>query len=226
MLGVDESVLHYVPNGVPSLPGGELERIKVRRAELLRSIGIAPDAQVILTVGRISLQKGHDLIVPAIDHIAREFPRVKFLWLGGIDEAWRLELLARLERHGGSERVLIVDHVRDPRAYYGAADLFLFPSRCEGQSLALAEAMSFGLPIVASDASGNTELIRPDRDGIVFRTEDSCDLMEALRRALRTPVLMNSLAKSAQERVKMFSEERMLRETMRILGIESRLGAS
>ncbi len=225
MLGVDESDLHYIPNGVPSPRDGELETIRAQRAELLRSIGIAPDAQMILSVGRISPQKGHDLIIPAINHIAHEFPRVKFLWLGAIDEAWRSELRARLERHGGSECVLILDHVSDPRAYYASADLFLFPSRCEGQSLALAEAMSFGLPIVVSDASGNTELIRPDQDGIVFRSEDPCDLMEALRRALRTPDLMRSLAKSAQERVKMFSEERMLRETMRILGIESSLGA-
>jgi glycosyltransferase involved in cell wall biosynthesis len=98
-----------------------------------------------------------------------------------------------------------------------SADLFVFPTHFEGgQSFAIAEAMAYGLPIVTSNASGIPEVIRDRTDGLLFRSGDSCDLLETLRWALRHPEKMREMAESAKQRAQDFTEEKMISKYLEV----------
>jgi glycosyltransferase involved in cell wall biosynthesis len=95
-----------------------------------------------------------------------------------------------------------------------AADLFVFPTHYEGHPLALLEAMTQGLPIVASDASSIPEIIQHGVQGLLFRTGDRDNLLATLRWALQHPDCLQEMAGNAQRRVQDFSVQRTIEQTL------------
>jgi len=133
----------------------------------------------ILSVGRVVHQKGLDLAMKALAslqtldwswRIAGDGPELPALQQAAIsrDIAHRVTFLGW---QAGEEL----------RKEYARSNLFLFPSRHEGMPNAVLEAMASGLPVVASNISGNEELVVNGKTGILFPTEDA----EALEVALR-----------------------------------------
>jgi len=98
-----------------------------------------------------------------------------------------------------------------------AADLFVLPTYFEGHPFALMEAMAVGLPVVVSDASGIPEMVTHKVHGIVFRSGERNALQEALVHALRNGEAMQAMALAAAQRVRDFSHERMLEQTLHLL---------
>ncbi len=130
--------VRVVPNGADALP--ELKPIARARGPRL------------LYVGRISLEKGLDLLLDAFELVRDQMPNVELMIVGD----WKnspvtlRRRLVRAQRHGG---VKLVGQVARERlsAYYGAADLFVFPSLTDTQALVLHEAAHAGLPFVMVD---------------------------------------------------------------------------
>jgi glycosyltransferase involved in cell wall biosynthesis len=202
-LDFPESKVAVVYNGTPIQP----DRCRKAKSKDDQSCRI-------LTSGRLCFQKGHDLIVPVIPHLRGEFPGVRFVWLGDFESEWMVKLDAALDSYQVRELVSLPGVTTDVRRELDAADIFLFPTRFEGHSRALVEAMAAGLPIVTSDASGIPEMIRHGVEGLIFRNGDSCDLMEKLRWALRHPEEMRRMGEAARERQKEFTEELMIAGTL------------
>jgi glycosyltransferase involved in cell wall biosynthesis len=186
------------------------------RHKIRQELGFPEETQIVLTVGRLNQQKGYADLIPAIPHIIKEFPDVRFVWVGNGD--LRSQLQAKIREYGVGEKVWLLGYRPDVPDLLQASDLFLLPTHYEGgQSFALAEAMAFSLPIVASTASGIPEVVKPAVHGLLFRVGDSCDILEALRWALRNPDYMQTMAANAQQRSLEFSEERMLQETLNLI---------
>ncbi|MBX2993078.1 MAG: glycosyltransferase family 4 protein [Bacteroidetes bacterium] len=185
------------------------------RAEVRADLGLNNTARLLLTVGRLSRQKGYDILVPVIRDIARKFPEVYFVWAGEGEE--RENLVRSLEVEGIRDRVLLPGHRKDVSRLMQASDIFVFPTRFEGHPFALLEAMASGLPVVTSDASGITEIVEHEVHGIVFRAGDGLHLETAICRALEHPAEMNQYAVHAAERARLFSEETMVNETLDLL---------
>ena len=97
--------------------------------------------------------------------------------------------------------VKMLGEIDDPAPYYAASDFFILPSRSEGMSNALLEAMACGLPCVASNIAGNQELIVSGVNGLLFRTEDADDLAARLREVLSNDDLAMNLGAAARETV-------------------------
>ncbi len=172
----------------------------------------------ICTVGRICHQKGYDLILPCLPHLYEEFPELRFHWVGEAEYPYIHSFDERLETYERLGVVARLGHRTDVIDTLERMNMFLLPTRYEGgQSLALTEAMSVGLPIVASDASGIPEVIRHGVEGLIFRNGDSCDLMEKLRWALRHPDEMKRMGAAARARQKEFTEEKMIAGTLACL---------
>lgn len=185
------------------------------RAEVRAELGLEDSARLLLTVGRLSRQKGYDILVPVIKHVTRKFPDVRFVWAGDGEE--RENLVHALEAESVRDKVLLPGHRNDIPRLMRAADVFVFPTRFEGHPFSLLEAMACGLPVVTSDASGITEIVEHGVHGIVFRAGDSLQLEEAICRALEHPAEMETYAAHAAERARQFSEEKMVDETLNLL---------
>lgn len=212
--GIAANQIQIAPTGArsnPALPDRAQAKSMVRQ-----EFGYRPDAMIVLTVGRLCHQKGQDIIVPAIPHLLKEFPQLRFLWIGGDDGAGH-SLQSALEEYGVREAVTMSGPRTELLRYYAAADLFLLPTRFEaGYSLVLSEAMACGAPVLASMASGIPEVIRDRQEGCLFRVDDSCSLMESLRFALRNPGDMKRMAQAGLMRQQDFDERAMLAATRKI----------
>lgn len=200
---------------IPDANGSDGEDIKTLRTQVRQELGLPETSRIALTVGRLHPQKGHPDLIPAIPHIIKEFPDVRFVWAG--DGELKDYLNNKVREYGVEHQVLLVGYRSDIPRLLKSADLFVFPTHYEGQPFALLEAMAHSLPIVASDTSAIPEVIENRVHGLLFRTGDSCDLLENLRTAFRNPKLIQKIAQNASSRVQEFSEERMIQETLMIL---------
>jgi glycosyltransferase involved in cell wall biosynthesis len=116
-------------------------------------------APLLLAVGRLSPEKGFDLLLRAFSQLRKSIPEARLVIAGiGAQEA---SLKADSAALGLNSAVTFAGHIADPWLYYSAATLFVLPSRHEGMPNALLEAAAAGLPIVALPASGGVvELLR------------------------------------------------------------------
>jgi glycosyltransferase involved in cell wall biosynthesis len=186
------------------------------RDQIYQKLSVSQTSRLLLTVGRLAPQKGYLDLIPVIPHIVREFPDVRFVWAG--EGQQRQELVSKLREYDIEDKVLLLGYRSDVPSLLKASNLFVFPTHYEGgQSWAIAEAMAYGLPIVCSNASGIPEVIENHVHGLLFKKEDSCDLLETLRWALRHPDQMQEMAENAKLRIKDFSEDKMVKETLEIL---------
>jgi glycosyltransferase involved in cell wall biosynthesis len=202
-------------NGTKLISVCDREDIGKLRHQVCQELGVPENSQIALTVARLHPQKGHSDLIPAIPHIVREFPEVRFVWVG--DGEQREYLIHKVQEYGVEDKVLFLGYRSDVPRLLKSANLFIFPTHCEGHPFALLEAMAHRLPVIASDASGIPEVIENGVHGLLFRTGDSCDLLENLRWGLRNPDKMQQMAQNAQLRVQEFSEERMLKQTLGVL---------
>ena len=204
------AVIHNRPQVAKANPHDAEQRRQFRR-----KLGVSEDGSMILTVGGLREQKGHDLIIAAIPAIAEGHPKATFVWAG--EGEWKSHLSEMATQCGIVDKIRMLGHRTDVPRLLNAADLFLFPSRHEGQSFALCEAALAGLPIVASDASEISELLRDGEDAYLFRSGDARALAQAVRKALADPTMALQRGLSAKERVSSYSEEEMFRDTFTLL---------
>lgn len=149
----------------------------------------------ILFVGRLHEQKGLDLLIRAFASL--EAPEWSLLIVG---EGKDLPVLQKLsEELGIREKTTFTGAVSDPTPYYRSADIFALPSRYEGTPNALLEAMSYGLPVVTSDAlSGPLELIHTSTGGIVTPVENVGALAQGLETLIKDSTLRKYLGAEAR----------------------------
>lgn len=165
-------LLSPVPNGVAlPLPG------HVAALDIRRQLGIAPDRLVATIVSRLTEQKGYGDLAAALRRIERNGDAgIDLIIVGGGDDDGAIaEQFAGLAR----SRVHFVGQQRDVGPYLAVADMFLFPSWHENLSNALLEAMSHGLPVIATAVGGNVEVLNHG-GGLLVPPHDPAALAEAI----------------------------------------------
>jgi len=165
------------------------------RAELRSRLGIGTDEAVVLAIGRLSREKGHAVLLRALQQL-RSNPRKWKLVLVGMGP--ERETLMRLARSLGlSERVLFAGAHADVRPFYATADVFVLPSLSEGSPNVLLEAMAAKLPIAATKAGGNPEIILHNETGLLVPIGDPQSLASAITQLLGEPDLASRFAEAA-----------------------------
>lgn len=161
-------------------------------------------APIITNVGALRHVKGQDVLLRAFPEVLSAQPDAQ-LWLVGDGEARRdLESLA--SRLGVAEHVMFhgwCSH-EEVRALLHRSTVFAFPSRNEGFGVALLEAMATGLPAVASRTGGVTDIIQPERQGILVQAGKKEPLARALCRILKSERLRRKMSVQAKRRAEMF----------------------
>ncbi len=176
-----------VPNGV------DTDRFAPRdRAGARERLGL-PDGPLAVSVGRLSEQKGQDVLLAAWPTVRRSVPGARLVLVG--EGPWR----DRLEPAAG-EGVVLAGNSPDPRDWYAAADVVVVPSRWEGMALVPLEAGASGRSVVISDVAGAREAVVPGT-GAVVPVEDPGALADAVAARLRDPAGVDREGAAARERV-------------------------
>lgn len=165
----------------------------------------AADVRRVMGLGRLSYEKGFDLLIRAFARVAAQHGRWTLQIVGDGEQRPRLEEL--VEQLGLQARVQLPGWSEQPEVLLAQADLFVLPSRYEGFPNALLEAMASGLPVISfACASGPREIIRPDVDGLLVPAEDVEALAAALDRLMADAAQRERLARRAGEVVTRFAE--------------------
>ncbi len=184
---------------------------------LRREVAAAEGERLILSVGRLSREKGHADLVGALGGLRRINPELgfKLLIVGEGPERGRVEL--RAVALGVADRLFFAGHIDDVRPYYALADVLALPSHSEGSPLVLLEAMAAGLPVVAARVGGVPEIAVADESALLVEPRDPVGMAAALDRVLTDAGLARRLAASARARVaERFSPETQVRSLVEI----------
>lgn len=167
--------LQLCPNGIDLAafrPSTTAERQAARE-----SLGLG-DGHVVVCVGRLCEQKGQDALLDAWARMRSPQGVLALVGDGPSEES--------LRRRAGPD-VIFAGHVADPRPWYAAASLAVLPSRWEGASLTMREAMACGLSQVVTDVDGAREALGPG--GAVVPVDDVEALTAAIAQRLDDPEL-------------------------------------
>ena len=187
--GAEKDKIVVIPNGV------DLDMFKEQNSKFTLSGDPA-----VLYVGHLWWVKGVDVLLQAIVELKSIFPNIKLHLVGKTDAVdYRLKakqkgLEGQLIFHGA------VPHSMIPY-YFKAASLCAFPSRHEGFSIAMLEAMASGTPIVASDIERFREILRNEENGVVFKSGDAGSLSAAILRVHSSSELRRRIIQGASETV-------------------------
>lgn len=189
--GIDSSRISVVHSGVKK-PPPPAESPETIRAQL----GLPGTARVIGNVAHLASHKGQIHFVSAMANLQREFPDVHAVIVGEGGE--RASIEARIAELGVGDRVHLVGFKEDVSSYLNFFDFFCMPSVQEGLCTSLLDALQFELPVVASEAGGIPEIIRPGETGLLAQPGDAHDLADKLGELLRAPDQGKSLAVEGQ----------------------------
>ena len=163
----------------------------------------------ICAVGRLTHQKGFDVLLQAFAMIAPRHPDWTLdVWGDGPE---RDRLAARIEALDLQTRAHLRGLSTHPRSWMSGADIFVLSSRYEGFPNALAEAMAAGLPVAATDCEfGPADMIESGRSGLLVPQEDSAALAEAMDALIADRELCERLGQGAHRAMERFRSERVL----------------
>lgn len=189
-----------VPTGVDLSAVRSADPIGIRE-----QYGIAPDAEMIIYVGRLAREKNLCTLVDAFALISAQRPKAHLMLVGGGQEEEALK--AQMKRLGLSERVTFAGWQKphERNRHLRAGDLFLYPSVTDTQGLVLCEALAAGLPTVAAAAYGAKAVIRHGEDGLLVPPTPEALAGGALE-LLSQPELLAARASKASEGSERFSE--------------------
>lgn len=207
-----------IPNGVV-LPD---EDDVGGREDHRRAWGLDPDAVLILSIGRLVAQKGHSNLVRA-------------LALPGTDPSWRAIVAGEGEERpaledlvrtcGLQDRVRLVGHVPDIATLMSAADIVCLPSRYEGLSLALLEALAASKAVCAARIEGTADIVTDGREALLADPGDVPALAACLHRLTDDPSLRARLGAAGRELVaQRYTRDRQVAALERLYARERRQG--
>lgn len=180
-----------IPNGVDT----DTFRPIPSRDAIRRELGLPLDRFVFLCVGNIKPVKGHDVLIDAF--MSTPFPEDTTLIVVGQDYSDGA-IPSRAAQHHAGREIRFVGGTDDMLPFYQSADAFVLPSRWEGVSNALLEALACGLPAIATRIGGNPDVIRDDHNGRLVPVDDPRALSIAMHEFACDDALRFRLADQAR----------------------------
>jgi L-malate glycosyltransferase len=211
--GLAPDRVETVYNGVDLQPPPGEDRATIRE-----QLGFKRFGQIVLTIGNIRRVKGIDTFVRAAAEVCKQHPSALFLVVGDNHEPAHFdELQGLITNLGLTRNVIFYGPSEDVARLIAAADVFCLPSRSEGFSNALIEAMGAGLPSVATRVGGNAEAIEDGVDGSLVPPDDVSATASAISALLGNPSKARAIGKNAMETVRSrFTHDAMMDHMMRI----------
>lgn len=170
--------VEYVP-GV-GIDIDKINAIQGNKEELCKELNIPSDSILLLSVGELNDNKNHKVVIECLPELQKN---VHYLICGvGPLKEQHEELAKKLDV---SDRLHLLGYRNDVIRIMKSCDIFVFPSKREGLSVALMEAMACGLPCIASEIRGNVDLFNNDKEEYLFNNKEKIYLEDILRKAIR-----------------------------------------
>lgn len=202
--GVKESKIRVIYNGFHS------QDLKGTKTNIRKKYKL--HGTILMSVGRLVPWKGFSTLIDVFVSVKKEIPDA-MLFIAG-DGPLKDELALKVSSQGLGDSVVFLGRLDQQVLfeYIKASDIFVLNTQYEGFSHQILETMSLGVPIITTRVGGNSEIIENDHTGVLVSYNDAGALSEHIFRLVRNPSLSQSLVRKARERVKGFTDERMLNE--------------
>ena len=210
--GVSNNQIRLLHNPIrPSAVVPEGEKLRLR-AEL----GLKEGTLVLLSVGRLSTEKGHADLLRAVATARHQFqPSITLLLVGDGPERCRLQRLS--SELGLDEVVRFVGFRENVRPFFAVADLFVLPSHSEGSPNALLEALDAGVAIVATSVGGVPEIVKNQVSALLVPECDIPSLAGAMVEMVNRPALRSLLSRNGKDVVRQYSPEQYFASCAKIV---------
>jgi glycosyltransferase involved in cell wall biosynthesis len=202
--GLPAEKLVVIPNGV------DVKRFAGRDPAFKSELGIAPEAPLVTTVGRLTEQKGIEGFIEAATTARHAAPKAHFLIVG--EGPLRPRLEAQAEELGLGSAITFLGFRSDVPDILRATDLFVLASHWEGMPNALLEAMAACAPAIGTRVEGTVDVIKDGETGLLVAPRDPRALAEAMKALLTDRDRAAALGRAAREHVEThFSLDTMVR---------------
>ena len=188
-----QNFIHVVYDGVdvPVDPG---------KIDLHAEFDLNPDSKIVIGTGRIVEQKRFDILIDVALMAKKENQLLSFIVVGEGD--LKPKLIARAAELGVEDMVRFIGFREDVLSIMNSSEVFVLTSDSEGMSNALREAMGLGLPCVATDVFGVSELFQNGRSGIKVAKGDASAIFNAIKSVISDPKLKKGMEKAAVEHIR------------------------
>ncbi|MFM5833783.1 glycosyltransferase [Aeromonas caviae] len=168
-----------------------------------------------ITVGRLTAVKGFDRLIEAFADVCKRVTKeVNLVIVGTGEEYERLNSL--VSSLALTERVTLMGYSENPYQYMSAADVYISSSHTEGQPLSIGEALILGLPVVATDNQGASDMLQHGDYGLLV--DNSTDgLLSGMLRAVSDESFLSEYTARAIEGRTQFSHERIIDEFLAVI---------
>ncbi|MBI4134784.1 MAG: glycosyltransferase family 4 protein [Candidatus Sungbacteria bacterium] len=211
--GVPERKIHTIYNSV------DIEEIPEPKEILRKRFGFS--STVVTTVGRLVPWKGHRVLLEAIKELLNNIPDIRCVIIGsGPEEGQIRSLIETLDLRESVVMQGSLSH-QETLLHLKASDVFILNSGYEGLPHVLIEAMSVGVPVIATRVGGNPEVVEDNVNGILISYNHKEELKVAIKRLQSEPDLSEKFARNAEQSLKKFERERMIQKTIELLTSEN-----
>ena len=157
------------------------------------------DEVILATAGRLSKQKGHDLLFESIQKLKKTGINFKLLIAG--DGELRQEIMHNASEISLSDQVVFLGFLENIKPLLASSDIFLLPSRWEGFGYVLIEAMACRKPIVAFNTSSNPEIVADGKTGFLVNDFDTGEFAEMIFQLINNAQLRKQLGENGRKLV-------------------------
>lgn len=199
---VDKMVVIYNPVNIQHISDKKLEAIEESWNNGIRKI---------ITVGRLTKQKGHEFLLKAFKIVIQEINDLNLVILGEGEEKENLIKLADVL--GIGDKVKFLGFKANPYKYIAHSDVFVLSSLYEGFGNVILEAMACGVPVISTDCPyGPGEIIQDEINGLLVPPMDVHSMANAILKVLKDRELAARLRENGYERVKKFEVSKIIEE--------------
>ena len=181
---------------------------------LRRKYGLSEETIIIGNTSAISNQKDYPTFIETAQWIMRRELDVRFFIIG--DGPQREEIEALVETKGLSDKIQFTGFRKNIKEVLPSLDLFLFTSQTEGLGTSVLDAMAAGVPVVATNAGGVSEMVNHKKNGMLCAIKNSECLSRSALRILDTPEYAAELVEEGYKTVRNFSKEKTAARTLEL----------
>lgn len=227
ILDVEVGVSQDILNKLVSYPGSKRARhrpVLIHNAvsfqskpdlpDALEKIKQSPDELAVLSIGRLTEQKGYEYLLEAIPEVIKEIPQARFFFVGDgdlRDQLLNLSKILNIESY-----VSFMGIRSDVPLLLSQSDLFVLPSLWEGFPTVIMESMVCETAVIATDIPGTRELVLSEKNGWLVRPKDPKSLASAIIFALTHKEQREKMREQASRDVKQFFIDQVCKDYLRL----------